>query len=714
MIIAALLGALTFGACVDSQESASVTAIRNAKAEQLKSVATLNNAKAQAEATIAAAEAQIAAAQAQLLAAQAAKVQAEAAALAAETEAQKIANEIAAAQAEVAIAQAEAQIMAIQAKLELDLLKYQTDILNAKLTFNKAMQDLADDEKENLETIFSKYNASLYSLFAMSIEKAELDAEIVELEGEIAENEAIIASLSAEDAQAAWDAAVEAAKTRVTKATSDLAKKEANAEAKAAAVEELRALGAVSYIELGKEVEKALTSLNSASDAKLLATKKYEAAVNAMSDYSKYQEEQYWLDLVWFKSNSVFNLSDIDTDFDQEAVNPDHTVFYPTKLEATGTYVVDATAKPISLFDLYSYTAVKSADNTTTLYQVCDYFYGTHADAVATYEAEVAKYLSTSTQAKALETAKKTLDAYVASSNITAFKALVDSYNANIAALTAQQAAIDNEIAKLNYQISVLNSTANPGYYANQITALTAQITAYQTQKAAIETQKTAAMTAHNTAVASYITAGANLDTYKSHQTAVENATKTYEDLAASYAKAVETLKALAAASNAWTSKYVSAYNDSVVAMYTANVNKLAAEKAYDEASLKYTTLANDYNNASKWGDITFDAPRLSVMLEDAKAASEKAAKELKAAQAELKTAQDNLAAIEAMTEEEIAAALEMTLENMIKYYADAIEAAELEIVAIEAAIVLLEQSILVEEINLENWEAILEDALAE
>jgi multidrug efflux pump subunit AcrA (membrane-fusion protein) len=97
MIIAALLGALTFGACVDTEESSSVTAIRNAKAEQLKSIATLNNAKAQAEATIAAAEAQLAAAQAQLLAA-------EAAALNAETEAVKIANQIAAAQAEAEIA----------------------------------------------------------------------------------------------------------------------------------------------------------------------------------------------------------------------------------------------------------------------------------------------------------------------------------------------------------------------------------------------------------------------------------------------------------------------------------------------------------------------------------------------------------------------------------------------------------------------------------
>ena len=57
MMVAVLLGALTLGACVDDNESASVTAIRNAKAAQLESLAALNNAKAAAETVRAEAEA---------------------------------------------------------------------------------------------------------------------------------------------------------------------------------------------------------------------------------------------------------------------------------------------------------------------------------------------------------------------------------------------------------------------------------------------------------------------------------------------------------------------------------------------------------------------------------------------------------------------------------------------------------------------------------
>ena len=46
MMVAVLLGALSLGACVDNDESASVEAVRNAKAEQLKGLAALANAQA--------------------------------------------------------------------------------------------------------------------------------------------------------------------------------------------------------------------------------------------------------------------------------------------------------------------------------------------------------------------------------------------------------------------------------------------------------------------------------------------------------------------------------------------------------------------------------------------------------------------------------------------------------------------------------------------
>ena len=49
MMVAVLLGALSLGACVDDNESASVTAVREAKAEQLQSIADLNKAEAEAK-----------------------------------------------------------------------------------------------------------------------------------------------------------------------------------------------------------------------------------------------------------------------------------------------------------------------------------------------------------------------------------------------------------------------------------------------------------------------------------------------------------------------------------------------------------------------------------------------------------------------------------------------------------------------------------------
>ena len=56
MMVAVLLGALSLGACVDNDESASVEAVRMAKAKQLESIANMNNADADAKKAITAAE----------------------------------------------------------------------------------------------------------------------------------------------------------------------------------------------------------------------------------------------------------------------------------------------------------------------------------------------------------------------------------------------------------------------------------------------------------------------------------------------------------------------------------------------------------------------------------------------------------------------------------------------------------------------------------
>ena len=78
LLVALFCGALCLTGCLKNEESASVAQVRGAKAEELKSLAALNNAKAQAEIIYANAEATIANAEAKLREAQANLVNAQA------------------------------------------------------------------------------------------------------------------------------------------------------------------------------------------------------------------------------------------------------------------------------------------------------------------------------------------------------------------------------------------------------------------------------------------------------------------------------------------------------------------------------------------------------------------------------------------------------------------------------------------------------------
>lgn len=147
MMVALLLGGLTLGACVDDNESASVTAVRNAKAEQLKAATELDKARAQAELIAANAEAA-------LKAAQAAYQEAMAALNEANAEKQAILNEKAKATLEVEIAAAkaaaEAQLMQAQAALE-----------RAKADLIKAGDQAGTATKDKIAKLVESANAVL-------------------------------------------------------------------------------------------------------------------------------------------------------------------------------------------------------------------------------------------------------------------------------------------------------------------------------------------------------------------------------------------------------------------------------------------------------------------------------------------------------------------------------------------------------------------------
>lgn len=672
MIIAALLGALTFGACVDTEESSSVTAIRNAKAEQLKSIATLNNAKAQAEATIAAAEAQLAAAEAQLLAA-------EAAAINAATEAEKIANELAAAQAAQTIAQIEAQ-------MALDALAYEQALLNAQLAATEALQTLAGEEQRILSQAYTNYFTSLSDL------KAAQDA-LAAKKKAIADEQAKLAKVdTVEEAIDAATKTVDAAQKAYDKAVT--AKENADA-----AVATLREQGAISYTEALATQAQLVKDLAAATKVETLAVKAAADATKALEAYdaTKATAEQYYLDLQWFLANSILGTVEVDTDYDEEKVNADHIAFYPVEL-LSGVYTpVSDAKKAVVLFDMYAEKAVKDGDK--TLYNVRDLFWGIDANAVPTYEAEIAEYLSTSIEAKNLEVAKKTLEAYIASTSVTGLKALQDAFDAQIAAYDAQIAANQVEVGKLTYQRDILVA-ANATYYKTQIDSYNTQIAAYN--KAI--TDATAAKTKASTDLAANIaklTNPGSLAQLEAYQNNVKTASEAYEAQAALYAESVETLKDIAAAAADWTATYVTEYNEAKAAEYAAIAASAAATKAKGDIATQKGAI--DTIVAALAGSSADSAEYiLHVELEAAIAKAAAAKTAVDTAKSTLDSANKTLAGLKDEDADKAAAALAKYVKSMT----DNIAAWEAELPGLEANVVMAEAYVA-------NCEAALDAALA-
>ncbi len=143
LLAAVLLGALSLGSCVDNNESESVTAVRNAKAEQLKALANLANSQAEASTITANAEAALKQAQAAYYEAQAAYQQA--------------ITDKAKAEAQEAMARAQAEIQRIAAQLELDLLDLKTRTLQAQAAYEKALLNQSTQNIGELTNLYNTY-----------------------------------------------------------------------------------------------------------------------------------------------------------------------------------------------------------------------------------------------------------------------------------------------------------------------------------------------------------------------------------------------------------------------------------------------------------------------------------------------------------------------------------------------------------------------------
>jgi hypothetical protein len=191
------------GACVDDKESASVEKIRNAKAEQLLSIAELNKADAYAIKVLADAEAALKATEAKLKEAEAEKVKAEADLVKAEveyrnaqTEEQKALAEKAKAEAEKAkfeAQQAEAELavkLEGQAeKLEAALWAAKAALLTAKGTYETALDDADDAEKLRLSELLTAYTDATTSLITAKNNLVSLKRQLVQAENGLVDAE---------------------------------------------------------------------------------------------------------------------------------------------------------------------------------------------------------------------------------------------------------------------------------------------------------------------------------------------------------------------------------------------------------------------------------------------------------------------------------------------------------------------------------------------
>ena len=154
MMVAVLLGALSLGACVDDNESASVTSIRNAKAQQLEALAALSSAQAEAELIVANAEAALKQAQA--------------------AHQQALAN---ATEAEIERLNAEHAITLEQMRAEAE-----AAIAEAKYHAAQYEQDLLDLATERVRELYALYEVELDIMYGLQARQIGLTTSIAQNE----------------------------------------------------------------------------------------------------------------------------------------------------------------------------------------------------------------------------------------------------------------------------------------------------------------------------------------------------------------------------------------------------------------------------------------------------------------------------------------------------------------------------------------------------
>lgn len=282
MMVTLLLAGLSMGACVDDKESASVTAVREAKTEQLDALAAMNNAAAEARKAMATAEAAL---------------------IKAEAEAKQAAAELQKANAEIA-----------QKQAELDALENEEKNLQ-----NQELQAKLEKELAELEVYKKTAEQTL----------AQLDAEMQQ--NEILAQQAMVVAQQqlalAEKAMVNYEKQLAVAKTQEEKNRLDAEKRELQrlSQVYITAVDKLNnAKNSLMYLRRNLvSAENQLTSLEEGKDA-VIAQKKsqiaqYEMEITKYKEYVNYTDDLESLKASYNKLQGDYNLA-----FDNSKATANH------------------------------------------------------------------------------------------------------------------------------------------------------------------------------------------------------------------------------------------------------------------------------------------------------------------------------------------------------------------------------------------------------
>lgn len=182
LLVSMLAGIMTFSGCVDDKESASVTAVREAKAAQLSALAALSNAQAANQQALADTENALREAKVAYETAKAAYQQA--LADMANSEAQTAA---AIAQQQMAAAQNEIQRLANE--LEEMAIRHKIDMLDLQTQYEAALKRADDDSQALLGGLYMAYKTAATNLLKAQQDIAQHKIDLAKLQAELVDSD---------------------------------------------------------------------------------------------------------------------------------------------------------------------------------------------------------------------------------------------------------------------------------------------------------------------------------------------------------------------------------------------------------------------------------------------------------------------------------------------------------------------------------------------